>query len=190
MSVRDLERANPDSSLCSVSSCKDAYHQVTISPLYFLLPSKVGLVYLGKNKWNTDDPKDRLQRVLKQGKMPLIAFSEGGFTNAKVGLMAFSKFVYSLPGLRIQPATIRVNNPWPVEHDAFGSHPVFNYFYMFTTPWFSYEITYLDPTTKEEEEGEIEYARRVQVLIADELGVVPTKHLYKHKKILAKELYG
>jgi len=120
---------------------------------------------------------------------PIGILPEGGLTNGTVGLLLFKKFIFSL-GLPVQPIAVRIKSPWPCNVDYLSSKWIYNLLYTFFMPFHLYEVSWLAPMSQAPDETPEQFAKRVQVAVAKELGIVPTDYTYEDKVRLRIKLYG
>eukprot|EP01137_Pigoraptor_chileana_P034083 Opistho-2@26085 len=103
--------------------------------------------------------------------------------------MVYNKFLFGL-GLAVQPVSIRVWNPWPIEHDRLGSTNIKNFLFIGLMPFLVVDVKFLPPVSITEGETDADFAARVQGIVARDIGVQATGHMYKSKAALARSLYG
>ena len=120
---------------------------------------------------------DRVQRQIRQhlskrSGAPLVCFPEGSITNGK-GLMRFERFVFGL-GHKILPAVIRVQAPFPLALDTIWSPLPMNIARMLFQPWHVFDVQLLPSMEARGDETAESFARRAQLLIAEELHVPAT----------------
>ncbi|KAH7816925.1 putative ancient ubiquitous protein 1 [Monocercomonoides exilis] len=125
--------------------------------------------------FNSEESKDR----------QLFVLAEGATTNGKVGLLQFNRFVFSLDK-PIQPLVVRVNPHMPINIDIPSKNMFPNWFWYMFCPFVTYEYTALPVQTRKPNETPEEFARRIQQMTADELGLACTTYSYKHKNRLKK----
>jgi len=155
----------------------------------------VGTVY--KKVMNTifvdasrkDKVREDVIASLKKSTLPLLIYPEGGLTSGKTGMMMFQKFVFGL-NYPIVPMAMKMSNPWPVEIDYLGSSWFKNFFWWMLIPYHNIELEFLPKVSIKEGETDVEFAGRVQKLIANHLDIEPTNYPYAQKKELAKQLFS
>jgi len=125
---------------------------------------------------------------MNQSNNPLLVFPEGWDTNGKKGLLLFQKFLFSV-GRSIQPVAIRCSIPLlpMIEPNVLGTTITQELMYLFFVPYFLWELTFLPLQNRYEDETPVEFAARVQKMIANELGIYPTKYSFKDALVLRKK---
>jgi len=125
---------------------------------------------------------------LQSSKRPLVFFPEGWDTNGKVAILQFQKFLFSL-GVPVIPAALRVYVPFvPIESNILGSHILREVFWSYFAPFTIFEIKFFDIEVKQDEESEIQFAKRVQTIIARELNLIASDYSYKTALQLRKRI--
>ncbi|XP_070612853.1 lipid droplet-regulating VLDL assembly factor AUP1 isoform X2 [Erythrolamprus reginae] len=106
------------------------------------------------------------------GNPPLLLFPEEATTNGRVGLLRFSSWPFSIAGA-VQPLALRVWRPF-VAVSVAGASWVTELLWTFFVPVTVYQVRWLPSVHRRAEETQEDFARRVQELLALELGVVST----------------
>lgn len=113
-------------------------------------------------------------RHCRESSVPLLAFPEGATTNGKIGLLKFSVWPFSLDQ-PVQPVAIKINRPLiGVTSSVTNSKWWNDLFWFLFVPFSVFHIRYLPVMTQNDDETPQEFAKRVQVAMADSLGIVPT----------------
>ncbi|KAF5900254.1 ancient ubiquitous protein 1, partial [Clarias magur] len=105
--------------------------------------------------------------------LPLLLFPEEDTTNGRAGLLKFSSWPFSVAD-SIQPVALRVKRPFiavNVPESSWLTELLWTFFVPFTV----YQVRWLPPVYKQDEESHQEFANRVQELLATEIGVVSTQ---------------
>ncbi|XP_045142685.1 lipid droplet-regulating VLDL assembly factor AUP1 isoform X2 [Echinops telfairi] len=104
---------------------------------------------------------------------PLLLFPEEAATNGREGLLHFSSWPFSIQDV-VQPLTLRVQRPLvsvTVSDASWVSELLWSLFVPFTV----YQVRWLRPVHRQRQEGNEEFALRVQQLVAKELGQTGTR---------------
>ncbi|KAM9469756.1 lipid droplet-regulating VLDL assembly factor AUP1 [Clarias gariepinus] len=104
---------------------------------------------------------------------PLLLFPEEDTTNGRAGLLKFSSWPFSVAD-SVQPVALRVKRPFiavNVPESSWLTELLWTFFVPFTV----YQVRWLPPVHKQDEESHQEFANRVQELLATEIGVVSTQ---------------
>ena len=97
-----------------------------------------------------------------------------------LSLLQYNKFVFSL-GLGIQPYTLTVNPHLPINVDMPSKSMFPNLFWFFFCPFVTYHFTPLPVVHRQDKETPEQFAKRVQKMTADALGIACTTYSYKDK---------
>jgi len=117
---------------------------------------------------------------LSATKRPLLFFPEGWDTNCKTGILLYQKFLFSL-GKPIVPVALKVHIPFlPLSASMLGTSVLREVLWLFFYPCIIFNLTFMQPQSIQKGETEIQFARRVQCMTANTLGVVATEYTYKH----------
>lgn len=121
----------------------------------------------------------------ERGKRQLLVLAEGATTSGKVGLLLYNRFIFTM-GLPVQPIALRVNTHLPLVTDI-PSKTVFNnlYFHLFC-PFVTFKFTALPVQYPLENESAEEFAKRVQTITANHLGIACTTYSFRHKNAWRK----
>lgn len=134
------------------------------------------------------ETKEKIEHALgktEDGKKKLFVMPEGATTNGKIGLLMYNKFIFSL-GRSIQPLALRVRSHLPINIDKPSRNMFPNFFFLFFCPFVTFEFHALPAQMIREGETPEAFARRVQQITADYLGVACTTYSYKDKNNLRK----
>ncbi|XP_028727198.1 lipid droplet-regulating VLDL assembly factor AUP1 isoform X1 [Peromyscus leucopus] len=104
---------------------------------------------------------------------PLLLFPEEEATNGREGLLRFSSWPFSIQDV-VQPLTLQVQRPLvsvTVSDASWVSELLWSLFVPFTV----YQVRWLHPVHRQPGEENEEFARRVQQLVAKELGQTGTR---------------
>ncbi|XP_007523424.1 lipid droplet-regulating VLDL assembly factor AUP1 isoform X1 [Erinaceus europaeus] len=119
---------------------------------------------------------ESLKRFCASTRLPptsLLLFPEEEATNGREGLLRFSSWPFSIQDV-VQPLTLRVQRPLvsvTVSDASWISELLWSLFVPFTV----YQVRWLHPVHRQLEEGNEEFALRVQQLVARELGQTGTR---------------
>ncbi|CAJ1058352.1 lipid droplet-regulating VLDL assembly factor AUP1 [Xyrichtys novacula] len=117
---------------------------------------------------------ESLQRYCSSdGIPPLLLFPEEDTTNGRAGLLKFSSWPFSLTD-SIQPVALRVTRPL-VALNTPESSWLMELLWTFFAPCTVYHVSWLPSISRQDGESMQEFAKKVQELLASELGVVSTK---------------
>jgi len=123
--------------------------------------------------------RDEILNHLKKSKKPFLFFPEGWDSNGKVGLMLYQKFLFSL-GKPIIPVALKVRVLFlPLEASMLGTSLLKEVMWLFFYPFILFNLEFLSPQYLEREETDVQFAKRVQVITAKKLSIVPTNYSYK-----------
>jgi len=144
----------------------------------------VGAVPL-KRSLNQSDRLEDKQNILQtldsnDAKTPLLFFPEGWDTTAKKGLLLYQRYLFSL-GRPIQPVSISASVPLrlPLNLSILGTSVFKETCWFFFFPYTTFRFNFLPVQFQKEHETDIEFARRVQELTADDLGIEATNFTYR-----------
>eukprot|EP01133_Synstelium_polycarpum_P015527 gene15527-18445_t len=126
-------------------------------------------------------PKDKIYLI-----RPFLKI-EGGLTSGKTGMMTFQKFVFGL-GHPVLPISMKITSPWPIDIDYINSSWFKNFAWWLMVPFHTFELNVLPSERIRENETDVQFAKRIQTIIANDLGIEPTDFAYANKKELSKEL--
>ena len=127
----------------------------------------------------------------------LLVFPEGGLTNGLAGLLRYEQFTFSMLGesvgdstvdARVLPLAIRRTSFLPINVDTATTTFAWNLFFMFFQPYTRYSILVLPVMERAQGESPSDFAKSVQQITADALGVVATDHAKKAKILYVNEL--
>ncbi len=143
----------------------------------------VGAVHLQRERETRETDRKQVMTCLeeggKTGRKSLLWFPEGWDSTGRVGLMLYQRYLFSL-GKPVWPVALRTNIPFlPLESSMLGTSVVNECLWLFSTPFVVFELTLMDPLEKEENESDIEFAKRTQTITANELGIVPTDFSFR-----------
>lgn len=132
---------------------------------------------------NNPKDKERDRRViveyLDKSERPLLFFPEGWDCNGKVGLLVYQKFLFSL-GKTITPVAMTAHIPYlPLEPSVLGTSVVREVAWLFFYPYIIYHLKFLPSQKIRQNENELQFARRVQVVTAEALHIKATDYSFK-----------
>ncbi|XP_048366086.1 lipid droplet-regulating VLDL assembly factor AUP1 [Sphaerodactylus townsendi] len=104
---------------------------------------------------------------------PLLLFPEEATTNGRAGLLRFSTWPFSILDV-VQPVALQVQRPFVAVSTADASW-VTELLWTLFVPFTIYQVRWLPSVCRQAEETREEMARRVQELLALELGVASTR---------------
>ena len=130
-----------------------------------------------------DNVRKIVHELLQTSSQSILVFPEGGLASGKVGLLQYHMFMFSL-GVPVQPIKIQVSRPLPININCEVEGTTFfdNVFWFVFLPFQSFELTFLDCVSREEDEEVLAFSRRVQSLTAKAMGVRASPFLYKDKQ--------
>ena len=119
-----------------------------------------------------------LQRMAELGM--LFRLSIFKFSPLFIRLLQYNRFCFSL-GKSIQPLYLHVRPNMPLNIDIPSKNMFPNWFWFMFCPGVYFEYTCLPVQHIQEGETPEEFAKRVQKMTADALGIACTTYSYKHK---------
>ncbi|XP_032806369.1 lipid droplet-regulating VLDL assembly factor AUP1 isoform X2 [Petromyzon marinus] len=122
----------------------------------------------------------------QEGSPPLLLFPEEATTSGQAGLLKFSTWPFSI-NPSVQPVALSVGRP-AVAVNVIGSSWLQDLVWTFFLPFTHYQVRWLPTESQHEGETEDGFAKRVQELMAVELGVVSTPYSKADKTEHAKRL--
>ncbi|GAM18426.1 hypothetical protein SAMD00019534_016010, partial [Acytostelium subglobosum LB1] len=146
---------------------------------------KMDAIYV--DQANRDKARLDVMEALSKTNIPLLIYPEGGLTSGKTGLMMFQKFVFGL-GHGVTPISMRLTSPWPINVDYLGSNWFKNFFWWIMVPFHIFELNVLPTEFIKDGETDMDFAKRVQSIIAKDLRIEATSHPYAQKRELVKEM--
>ncbi|KAB5571335.1 hypothetical protein PHYPO_G00223870 [Pangasianodon hypophthalmus] len=105
--------------------------------------------------------------------LPLLLFPEEDTTNGRAGLLKFSSWPFSVADA-VQPVALRVKRPF-IAVNVTESSWLTELLWTFFVPFTVYQVRWLPPVQRQDEESHQEFANRVQELLATEIGIVSTQ---------------
>jgi len=131
---------------------------------------------------------NNIKKHCRESKMPVLAFPEGSMTNGRVGLLRYSIWPFSLDE-PIQPVVIQIVRPsiFTISSSVLGSQWWADIFWFLFVPFSLFRIRFLDIVKQTEDETAQDFARRVQVLMANALRVRPTQYTSADKTDLIRK---
>jgi hypothetical protein len=152
----------------------------------------VGAVHLAREREMRDQDRKQVLNCLEEGgstgRKTLLWFPEGWDSTGQVGLMLYQRYLFSL-GKPVWPVALRTSVPFlPLEQSLLGTSVINEVIWLFMTPYIVFELTLLDALKKSENESDIEFARRTQVITADELCVIATNYTFRDALSYRKSL--
>ncbi|KAL0235543.1 hypothetical protein GEMRC1_002125 [Eukaryota sp. GEM-RC1] len=114
--------------------------------------------------------------------LPILLHPEGALTNGKIALMSFNKFMFGL-NVPIKPVAIRCRGSFHsvLNLDHLTTPVSYNIIWLLILPSVSWRITYLPTQTCGADEDSLAFSKRVQGLIADQLGLDCSDYHVKQK---------
>lgn len=142
-------------------------------PVGFLCWAR-GFMELGQGMGSRTELTETLRRYCSSpGALPLLLFPEEDTTNGRAGLLKFSSWPFSVSD-SIQPVALLVKRPFIAVNTPESSW-LKELLWTFFVPFTVYHVRWLPPITREDGESHQEFARKVQELLATELGVTSTQ---------------
>lgn len=90
---------------------------------------------------------------------------------------------------KILPVTLKVSIPYlPIESELLGTSILKETIWLLFSPCYYYEINFLQPQLQKEDEDEIQFARRIQEITANSLGIEATNWSFKDALEFRKKL--
>jgi hypothetical protein len=144
----------------------------------------VGAVHLMREKETREIDREKVLKIVdeggKTGRKTLLWFPEGWDSTGRVGLMLYQRFLFSL-NKPVWPVALRTSIPvLPIESSLLGTSVMWEVIWLFFTPAVIFELTLMDPLERQDEETDIEFAKRTQLRTADELKIVATDFTFRH----------
>jgi len=134
--------------------------------------------------------RESITSHLKHTENPLLFFPEGWDTKGDVGLLMFNKFLFSLD-LPVVPVSLRVHIPFlPLSISVLGTQLWKEVLWFLFYPCAIWDLHFLSVQKINPSENAEQFARRVQVLIASDLGVCATSYFNKEALAFRKTLLG
>lgn len=126
------------------------------------------------------------QYVSQEGTVPLLLFPEEETTNGRTGLLKFCSWPFTVADV-IQPVALFVKRPFLSESVADSSW-IAELLWIFFMPFTVYQVRWLQSVSKNAGESFDQFAERVQKMLAEDLGVVPTSFTAADKAEYIKRL--
>ncbi|XP_054718260.1 lipid droplet-regulating VLDL assembly factor AUP1 homolog isoform X2 [Uloborus diversus] len=125
---------------------------------------------------------------LKKSEVPVLIFPEGATTNGKKGLLKFNTWPFLLDQA-VQPIALRISRPqlFQVAPSVLGSRWWSDMFWFLFLPYTIFTVKYL-PKQEKGEDSSDDFCKRVQNIIARELGLQMTKYTSSDKVEYAKNV--
>ncbi|XP_038071334.1 lipid droplet-regulating VLDL assembly factor AUP1-like [Patiria miniata] len=148
---------------------------------------------LGYTEMGAREGRRTLLQTLKtyfaSNTLPITSLPEGAMTNGKVGLLKFSTWPFDL-GEAVQPVILRVRRPLlGVNVESIGSSLWKDIFWFLFVPFTHFHVRLLPSQRRAESETVEDYSRRVQGIMADELGTKVTPFTSADKAEYIKRSY-
>lgn len=165
----------------------------SILPSVWDLPSPLNWL-LGFKDFGVKKGRDVLivnvKKHIEESDIPILAFPEGATTNGNVGLLKFSSWPFSL-NHPVQPLLITVSrlSILDISPSILESTWWSDIFWFLFTPFTFFTLRYLPFMSKKSNETEEEFTRRVQQIMAHELGVKATTFTCADKVAYAKKKF-
>ena len=132
-----------------------------------------------------------IQRSFEQTSDLKIFISPEGTINNGKGLFRFQKFAFSLDK-PVYPVVIRVIAPFGIKIATTSTNRslshICDYAWLLFLPYLKFELKFLPPQVCENYESPTDFANRVQIMIADSLGIPATMLTSKDKQELRQRL--
>lgn len=126
------------------------------------------------------------QYTSQESSVPLLLFPEEETTNGRIGLLKFCCWPFTVADI-IQPVALFVKRPFLSETVADSSW-IAELLWIFFMPFTVYQVRWLPAVSKNAEESHDQFADRVQKILAEELGVVPTSFTAADKAEYVKRM--
>ncbi|XP_071793449.1 lipid droplet-regulating VLDL assembly factor AUP1-like [Asterias amurensis] len=164
----------------------------SIVPNVWSLPTYVTWA-MGYTEMGARDGRTTLLRNLKKhfatSNVPIASLPEGAMTNGQVGMLKFSTWPFDL-GEPIQPIILTVRRPFlGVNVESLGSSLWKDIFWFLFVPFTRFHVRLLPSQRKLGSESLDDYSRRVQSLMAQELGTQITPFTSADKAEYIKRSY-
>lgn len=116
--------------------------------------------------------KDTVRAQLQNAQEPVLVFPEGWDTSSRGGILRFNQFLFSLD-LPVTPATLRISTLpcLPLVTTMLGTTFTFELLFLLFLPFVHYELEFHTIQRRQSAESPEEFAKRVQILTAQALGV-------------------
>lgn len=165
----------------AVGTMFDVTHPL-VKAMFFLLSKRSGKCF-----WNVNDKRELAKnlhafRNTPQGTALYVA-PEATINNG-LGLYAFRPSLLNR-GFAVVPLAMRLSLPLGLTAAPLHSSATRSFLRLLLMPWLSFEMTYLPPQQRNENQSPEDFARQIQVCIATELGIAATpwtredKHDYR-----------
>ncbi|KAG1962307.1 PlsC domain-containing protein [Pimephales promelas] len=142
-------------------------------PVGFLCWAR-GFMELGQGVGSRTELTETLRRYCSSpNALPLLLFPEEDTTNGRTGLLKFSSWPFSVSD-SVQPVALLVKRPF-IALNTPESSWLKELLWTFFVPFTVYHVRWLPPLSKEDGESHIEFASKVQELLASKLGVISTQ---------------
>jgi len=141
---------------------------------------------------NHISPFDRIILQILCCRRTPISFPECGYTNGKKGLLKFHVRVFEQQrrnhrDLKIQPVVLDAHRPFPaVAISCLESSLLSDTFFLLFSPYTSFSVRFLEPTSCQENEDLESYVNRIETTIGEILGIAVTSYTSKDKDELVK----
>lgn len=120
---------------------------------------------------------------------PIWIYPEAATTNGRVGLLQYNPLVFFY-GETILPIAIKLSRPLPIAYSKLHLAVFTDLLWLLYVPWTLCEYTLLPPQKIQPGELPFEFARRIQVMTAETLGLVATNFTVDDKNKLRAEMSG
>ncbi|XP_013379693.1 ancient ubiquitous protein 1 [Lingula anatina] len=144
---------------------------------------------LGYSNMGVKQGRDILIRNAKkhllESNLPVLAHPEGASTNGKVGMLKFSVWPFSLED-PVQPILISVQRPIPIAASVLGGRWWLDVFWSLFVPYTHFKLRVLPTMEAQDEESVEDFTKRVQQVMAEELGITATNFSSADKVEYAK----
>lgn len=162
----------------------------SVMPSVWDLPTLLNWM-LGYSDFGVKDGREVLinnaKKHCERSSLPLLAHPEGASTNGACGLLKFSVWPFSLKQA-VQPVLIQIHKPMVAKlaPSVLGGRWWMDVFWSLFVPYTVYSLRVLPVVSQREEESIEEFTKRVQQLMATEMGVAATNHTSADKVEYAK----
>ncbi|XP_028657370.1 lipid droplet-regulating VLDL assembly factor AUP1 [Erpetoichthys calabaricus] len=145
-----------------------------------MLDCPPGFICWARGFMETGIPSSRLelteflrQYCSMQGSLPLLLFPEEDTTNGKAGLLKFSSWPFAVTNT-VQPIALLVRRPF-IPANIEESSWILELLWTFFIPFTVYQVRWLPPLSRQDEDSSEVFANKVQELLAKELQLVTTQ---------------
>ena len=135
---------------------------------------------IATNHFGTEPEKEVVRQNIKAAiepgvKYPLLLFPEGTVLGRPQCLLRFEKYIFGL-GVPVVPVALHYYNPWPWVFYTPLTNFKKNLTWQFFLPCMLIHLEVLPPTVAANGEDAAAFSRRVQIEVADKLGIGTCSH--------------